>query len=70
MDYRTFVRLTLNVPRVRLQRALEVSLGMDAHAGTEPLDEQWADAVGVDLTEGREWLHSTNQARRAARRKK
>lgn len=66
LTYQNYLRLVLNIGRVRFQHAIAVTRGLAA-SGVHRLDEEWADAIAVDESEVDELLWDINSARDVAR---
>lgn len=66
MDYRDYVALVLNVPRIRLQWAWAHMAGQGA-CSTSRLGREWADAVARDAAEVDEYHFEVNRVRDIAR---
>lgn len=59
--------MVLNVPRVRLQRAMAVAQGTALATSNAPLEEAWGDALACEKAEGEHIVFEANKARMAAR---
>jgi hypothetical protein len=67
LDYEGYLGLYLNLERARLQRAVEVALGIGVALGSESLSSLWADALAWEEEEVAEVLYQLNKVRQEAR---
>ena len=67
IDYADFCGLYWNIPRVRLQRALQVTRGMGILHSLDDLPDEWFDADALDSAQVEDLKFETNAERLEAR---
>ena len=67
LPFETYYKLLLNLPRVRLQRAIEFALGRHASMSRDPLGREWADALASCDEEVDEIDYQMRESRKEAK---